>query len=96
MTTFNHKIFFYEFPWTGSNFVTLTAFVVLILYIGNVDIIFVIYSLNTDGTIKTVEVHSFQKRYTPERHYVSIIVLYFCCFVRSSKVERTFHITKVK
>ena len=42
------------------------------------DVLFVIYSLNTDGTIKTVEVHSFQKRYIPERHYVNSIVYISC------------------
>ncbi len=29
------------------------------------------YSLNTDGKIKTVEVFGFQKRYNPEKYYVS-------------------------
>ncbi|XP_071121891.1 phosphatidylinositol 4-phosphate 3-kinase C2 domain-containing subunit alpha-like isoform X2 [Mytilus edulis] len=31
------------------------------------------YSLNTDGKISKVEVHSYQKRYTPERHYIFIL-----------------------
>ncbi|PVD33696.1 hypothetical protein C0Q70_04956 [Pomacea canaliculata] len=31
------------------------------------------YSLQTDGRINKVEVHGFQKRYTPERHYIYIL-----------------------
>lgn len=34
-------------------------------------------SINTDGKIKCVAVHGYQKRYQPEKHYVSLQISFF-------------------
>ena len=41
-----------------------------------------VYSLQTDGRIKSLEMHGIQKRYSPEKHYVSVCqtdVSCVCC-----------------